>query len=98
MSDLNLLQDALDVTHDIPVILCSAYMVFPSKMKSWVADFYVVKSSNLSELKSKIKSVLGGKEAFQHNESVDGNHEPHHTIQKMLSSNANDLQQINLHY
>ena len=43
---------------DLPVILNSAYPTFKSDFQSWLADFYVVKSSNLNELKEKISQLL----------------------------------------
>jgi DNA-binding response OmpR family regulator len=56
---LDLLQDIRNKFYDLPVILCSAYDTFKDDMKSIAADHYVVKSFDLSELKGKIKEVLG---------------------------------------
>ncbi|MDR1677668.1 MAG: response regulator [Deltaproteobacteria bacterium] len=56
---LDLLQDIRNKFYDLPVILCSAYDTFKDDMKSIAADHYVVKSFELSELKAKIKEVLG---------------------------------------
>ncbi|MDR2300771.1 MAG: response regulator [Deltaproteobacteria bacterium] len=56
---LDLLQDIRNKFYDLPVILCSAYDTFKDDMKSIAADHYVVKSFDLSELKEKIKEVLG---------------------------------------
>lgn len=41
-----------------PVILHTAYAVWKDNFRSWAADHYVVKSSDLSELKAKIKETL----------------------------------------
>lgn len=46
------------VRRDLPVILNSAYPTFKSDFKSWLADFYVVKSSDLNQLKEKINQLL----------------------------------------
>ena len=46
------------VRRDLPVILNSAYPTFKSDFKSWLADFYVVKSSDLDQLKEKINQLL----------------------------------------
>lgn len=46
------------IRRGLPVILNSAYPTFKSDFKSWLADFYVVKSSNLNELKEKIGQLL----------------------------------------
>jgi DNA-binding response OmpR family regulator len=56
---LDLLQDIRNKFYDLPVILCSAYDTFKDDMKSIAADHYVVKSFDLSELKERIKAVLG---------------------------------------
>ncbi len=43
---------------DIPVILCSAYDNYKQDFITWSADDYVIKSSDLTELKEKIKKIL----------------------------------------
>lgn len=55
---LDLLQDIRNKFYDLPVILCSAYDTYKDDMKSIAADQYVVKSFDLSELKSKISDLL----------------------------------------
>lgn len=55
---LDFLQDIRNTYYELPVILCSAYSAFRHDMKSIAADYFVVKSSDLSELKVKIKMVL----------------------------------------
>lgn len=55
---LDLLQDIRNRYYDLPVILCTAYDTFKEDMKSIAADFYVTKSFDLSELKTKIKMAL----------------------------------------
>jgi len=55
---LDLLQDIRNKYYDLPVILCTAYDTFKEDMKSIAADFYVIKSFDLSELKNKIKMAL----------------------------------------
>ncbi len=57
---LDLLQVIRREFYDIPVILCSAYSSFKGDLKSIAADYYVVKSADLSELKQKIKMALEG--------------------------------------
>ncbi len=44
---------------EIPIILCSAYPIFESDAKSFAADYFVAKSSDLSELKHKITMAIG---------------------------------------
>lgn len=55
---LDLLQDIRNKFADLPVILCTAYDTFKEDMKSIAADFYVIKSFDLTELKTKIKIAL----------------------------------------
>ena len=47
----------------LPVILNSAYSSYKESFLSWSADAYVVKSSDLSELKTKIREVLEARAA-----------------------------------
>lgn len=55
---LDLLQDIRNKFYDLPVMLCSAYDTFKDDIKSIAADYYVIKSFDLSELKSKISEIL----------------------------------------
>lgn len=55
---LDLLQDIRNRFYDLPVILSTAYDTFKEDMKSIAADFYVVKSFDLTELKKKIMMAL----------------------------------------
>jgi len=61
---LDLLQDIRNRFYDLPVVLCTAYDTFKEDMKSIAADYYVIKSFDLSELKNKIAMALdaGAKE------------------------------------
>lgn len=58
VSGLDVLQEVRNRFYDMPVILCSAYGSFKGDIKSIAADYYVVKSSDLSELKEKIQAAL----------------------------------------
>jgi len=42
----------------LPVILSSAYQEFKQDLSTWASDDYIVKSSNLSELKAAVKKHL----------------------------------------
>ena len=61
---LDLLQDIRNTYYNLPVILCTAYSTFKYDPKSIAADYYVSKSSDLKELKLKIKMVLEGDNQF----------------------------------
>ncbi len=43
---------------DLPVILCTAYPHYKQEFGTWASEAYVIKSSNLKELKEKVKEVL----------------------------------------
>ncbi|MDH4223088.1 MAG: response regulator [candidate division Zixibacteria bacterium] len=45
---------------NLPVIINSAYPSYKINFQTWLADAYLVKSSNLVELKEKIKQLLRG--------------------------------------
>ena len=55
---LELPQDTKNSFFALPVILCAAYDTFKYDPRSVAADFYVVKSSNLAELKDKIRRTV----------------------------------------
>jgi len=57
-SGLHSLQEIVRDKPDLPVILCTAYSCYKDDFSSWLADAYVVKSSDTSELKSEIARVL----------------------------------------
>jgi DNA-binding response OmpR family regulator len=61
---LDLLQDIRNTNYNIPVILCTAYSNFKYDLRSIAADYYVVKGSNLEELKLKIKMAIEGSAKF----------------------------------
>jgi two-component system response regulator (stage 0 sporulation protein F) len=62
---LDLLQDIRNTYYDLPVVMCTAYPDFKYDLKSIAADYYVVKSSDLRELKRKIKMAFESGEQFQ---------------------------------
>lgn len=43
---------------DLPVILNTAYSSYRDDFRTWAAEAYVVKSSDLTELKAKIRDIL----------------------------------------
>ena len=55
---LELLQRIKNSFCHIPVGLCTAYDTYKEDIKSVAADFYVVKSSDLDELKNSIAKIL----------------------------------------
>jgi two-component system response regulator (stage 0 sporulation protein F) len=55
---LQLLQEVRNRHHDLPVILCTAYDTFKEDPKAIAADYYVVKSFDLSRLKTAIRRAV----------------------------------------
>ncbi|MDH3952381.1 MAG: response regulator [Syntrophobacteria bacterium] len=55
---LDLLKEIRNCYHDLPVILCTAYDTYKEDPKSIAADYYVVKSFDLTELKMAIQKAI----------------------------------------
>ena len=55
---LDLLQELRNAHPDLPIILNTAYDSYREDVKSVAADYYVVKSYDLSELKSKLAALI----------------------------------------
>jgi len=49
-----------ETDYDLPVILCTAYSSYKTYFSAVAADHYVVKSSDFSELKEKIRGIFEG--------------------------------------
>ncbi len=60
-SGIDLLQKLVKERHDMPVILCSAFSCYKDDFSAWLADGYIVKSGDLTELKQEIARVLAKK-------------------------------------
>jgi DNA-binding NtrC family response regulator len=57
-SGLQVLQEIVRDKPELPVILCSAFSCYKDDFSSWLADAYVVKSSDTGVLKTEISRVL----------------------------------------
>lgn len=57
------LSDIMELDNKIPVIINTAYGTYRENFLTWSADAYVVKSSDLTELKTTIREVLDRKRA-----------------------------------
>ncbi|GAB7023488.1 response regulator [Salidesulfovibrio brasiliensis] len=57
-SGLDLLQEIRTENQKIPVILSTAYDSYQHDIKSIAADYYVVKSVDLTELKDKVRMAI----------------------------------------
>jgi len=60
-SGLDVLQRIANEFPNLPVILCSAYVSFQNDYTSWLAESYIVKSSDPEELLGEVKKVLNKK-------------------------------------
>lgn len=58
LDGLEVLNELRVKTREIPVILNSAYSTYKSDFTSWLADAYLVKSYDLTELKEKVQELL----------------------------------------
>jgi two-component system, response regulator, stage 0 sporulation protein F len=59
MGGIEVLQRIREKDKNLPVILCSAYSDFKQDFTTWASDAYVVKCSDMAELKSTIHKLLG---------------------------------------
>jgi CheY-like chemotaxis protein len=58
MDGIEVLGKILGKNNTLPVIINTAYSSYQNNYMSWAADAYVIKSSDLTELKTKIKEIL----------------------------------------
>ncbi|MGP8330580.1 MAG: response regulator [Methanosarcinaceae archaeon] len=59
MDGIQTLREVLTINRGIKIILNSAYSSYKSDFSTWSADAYLIKSSELNELKEKIEDLLG---------------------------------------
>lgn len=50
---------------DLPIILNSAYSIYLSDFKTWMAEAYIVKSSDIHSLVDKIRELTGQKRDYE---------------------------------
>ena len=58
MDGIEAMKKILNKNKDIPIIINSAYSSYMDNFMSWAAKAYVIKSSDLTELKSKVKEFI----------------------------------------
>ncbi|HEX8463573.1 MAG TPA: response regulator [Abditibacterium sp.] len=58
MDGLDTLARLLEVDRSVPVIIHTAYASYRDSFASWSADAYIVKNSDLTELKNTVKRLL----------------------------------------
>jgi CheY-like chemotaxis protein len=59
------LSKILTIDKKVPIVLHTAYSSFKDNFMTWTADAYVIKSSDLTELKSTIKELLHKKRGIE---------------------------------
>jgi len=59
MSGLETLRELLNDDPRVPVIIHTAYSHYKDNFMSWAAEEYIVKSSDLTELKNAVRRILG---------------------------------------
>lgn len=63
MDGIEALGKILSRDKKIPIIIYTAYSNYKSNFMTWTADAYITKSSNLDELKDKIREILSTRSA-----------------------------------
>ena len=58
MNGIEVLRQIKNLYPNIPVVLCSAYQEYKQELGVWASDDYIVKSSNLDDLKAAIHHLL----------------------------------------
>lgn len=58
MSGVELIEKILCEHWEIPIIVYTAFSGFKNNFMTWLAEAYIIKSSDLSELKNKIKEFI----------------------------------------
>lgn len=58
MDGLDALGKILDLHPKLPIIINTAFSAYKESFMSWAADAYVIKSSDLTELKARIKEAM----------------------------------------
>ncbi len=58
MNGVETLAKMLDIDRQLPIILHTAYPSYKDDFMTWAAEAYVIKSSDLSELKGQIAKAL----------------------------------------
>lgn len=60
---LDFLRHMMEIQPSVSVILNSGYSTYKDDFSSWLADAYLVKSSDTTELKDKVRELLAARSA-----------------------------------
>ncbi|HAP66852.1 MAG TPA: two-component system response regulator [Nitrospinae bacterium] len=58
MDGIDFLRKVREHDKNIPIVMCSAYSDYKQDFRTWASEAYVVKSSDMVELKSIIREIL----------------------------------------
>jgi len=58
MDGIEVMKNILEKNKNVPIIINSAYSSYMDHFMSWAAKAYIIKSSDLTELKSKVKEFI----------------------------------------
>jgi len=61
MDGIETLGKLLTKKRNLPIIIYTAYPQYKDQFLTWAADAYLIKSSDLTPLKDKVKTILTGK-------------------------------------
>ena len=64
MDGLELLGRLLGINNRLPVVIHTAYASYQDSFMSWAADAYVIKRSDLTELKDTVRGLLAKRRTF----------------------------------
>ena len=65
MDGIELLAKLLAISNRLPIVIHTAYSSYQDNFMTWPADAYVIKQSDMSELKKAIREALGRSQATQ---------------------------------
>jgi DNA-binding NarL/FixJ family response regulator len=72
MDGIETLNTMLGHDRQVPIILNTAFPQYSQNFMTWAADAYVIKSSDLSELKHNIREVLEKREKLERSSGTRG--------------------------
>ena len=58
MNGIDVLSRIKEINPKIPVVLCSAFHEYKQDLGAWASDDYIVKSTDLNDLKASVRQLL----------------------------------------
>ncbi|MBI5748647.1 MAG: response regulator [Nitrospinae bacterium] len=62
MDGIELLRKLREYDKNIPIVMCSAYSDYKQDFRTWASEAYIIKSSDMLELKSTIREIFKKRE------------------------------------